>query len=119
MNPSVIQITLDIGPPGPVGPSGASGSYVVVTSSTSIPVGQIFTIVDATIVTTQTLPLISDVLTDGNLATTYYLYNVSGNDVTVIGSGSDQVQYGSSLIIPFAKESITLLPTTELGWIIV
>lgn len=119
LEPDFIPITLNVGPPGPPGPAGAAGIYAVVSGSTHIAIDQLFTVVNATGATTQTLPLISDVILGGDLTTVYNIYNVNPHVTTVVGSGSDQVQFGSSVTIPFAKTSLSLLPTSELGWVII
>lgn len=102
---------------GPVGPSGAAGLQETVTESSLIPVGQVYTIVDAPGVTTQTLPPISSVLVDG-LANPYTIYNYSGHTVGVLGSDDDLVQRAAEAFEKFENESVTFLPTL-LGWLVI
>ena len=114
-----------IGPVGPVGPTGpqgpmgsSSGPFVIVTTSSSIPTGQSFTIVNASAINTQTLPAVSSVVTSGTTSQ-YIIYNVNAYAMTIQGTGGDQVQFGSNLVVLFGKTSVTLLAVTGLGWIIV
>lgn len=108
-----------MGPQGPVGPQGSAGPQVIVTTTTTIPIGQIYTIVNAAIATTQTLPPISSVLI-GDLATPYVIYNFNTGVVTVEGAGSDVIYPGGSsdIVIRFKDNSATFLPTS-LGWLVI
>jgi hypothetical protein len=78
--------------------------------------GQIYTIVNASGNTTQTLPLISSVLED-MIANPYEIYNYSPHEIVIQGSGSDLVDGQSSITILLIG-SLTLLPT-PLVWLLI
>lgn len=105
------------GPQGPVGPPGTGGGMVaVVVATESIPLGQVYTVANPMADIDLTLPLISTVLV-GGFAIPYTISNVTLFTLTVLPSGSDQIMFDTSMIIP-PKDGFTLLPT-PLGWIIV
>jgi len=105
------------GPVGPQGPSGASGLVSVISASSSIPIDQYFTIVNASAPTTQTLPLISSVLID-NITSSFTVVNLTSHNVAIIASGSDEILVGSPVNEPYPNTSFSFV-ATPLGWVII
>jgi hypothetical protein len=112
---------IEIMAPGPQGPQGAmgppgssSGPIVTVTDDSSIPVGQTITLINATGPTTQTLPPISEALV-GGIGNTYTIRDLSDNQVTVLGSGSDLIEGTTSDVFEYDGTARTYAPSSS-GW---
>lgn len=104
------------GPPGPTGAPGSAGGFAVVTASTNIPLGQNFTLVNASFASTQTLPLISSIIS-GSMTNTYTVANLTTQTVAVVASGGDAILVGTPVLEPFKNTSFTFL-ATPLGWVV-
>jgi hypothetical protein len=110
------------GPPGPQGPIGPSGSavipYALAGESGDIPLGQLFTVANPSSgPITLTLPPLSAVAIDG-VTSVYKIKNVSDFTITVVGFGSDQIEFASEALIKFDDTAVEFNGTTELGWLI-
>jgi len=104
------------GPPGPAGPPGTGDLVEIVTISTSIPVGQTYTLVQGIAPTVQTLPPLSSFSFPSTQV--YSVANLTSHLVQVEPSGSDTIIDGNPANEPFVNTSLSFL-ATSIGWKII
>lgn len=91
-------------------------SLATVTTTGSIPLGQLFTVVNCSSACTQTLPSLISVVSAGQ--TVLYDVKMTGTGtVTIAGNGADTIDGAATAVLQFTNSELTLAASTG-GWLV-